>query len=453
MWFRRDLRVADHPALSAACARAGEDGIVALFVHDRALLRPCGEVRRAALRLALDGLAGSLGGLGGSLVERVGDPVEAVGRVAAEVDASHVYVSADFAPYGSARDRSVGAALRAVGAKLVAVGSPYAVDPGTLFTASGTPFKVFTPFAKAWMARSWPAPTGRPDRITGVGAVRSDRSLAWPDPAKAGMLAIDEESALDRLDAFVADDLKGYAEGRNVPAVDGSSRLSAALKWGTIHPRTILAELDGHLAGESAFRTEIAWREFYADVLFNRPDTARSPFQPAMAAMQLDTGSAAAARFDAWCTGHTGYPIIDAGMRQLLGAGWMHNRVRMLVASFLVKDLHLDWTLGARWFMRHLADGDLASNQHGWQWAAGTGTDASPYFRIFNPITQAKRFDPDAVYIKRWVSELAHLAAGDAHEPWRAARGGADIGGYPAPIVDHAHERDEALRRYKQLRA
>jgi deoxyribodipyrimidine photo-lyase len=225
--------------------------------------------------------------------------------------------------------------------------------------------------------------------------------------------------------------------------------LSPYLKWGCLHPRQLLAGL-GRSKAENVFRTELSWREFYADVLHHDPESARRAWSPAMRSMRVDSGRLADERFDAWAEGMTGYPLVDAGMRQLLREGWMHNRVRMVTASFLVKDLHLDWTRGARHFMRHLVDGDLASNQHGWQWVAGTGTDPSPYVRVFNPVTQSRRFDPEGAYIRRYVDELAGFDARTIHEPWTVLDGPAS--GYPPPIVDHATEREEALRRFAELR-
>jgi deoxyribodipyrimidine photo-lyase len=232
---------------------------------------------------------------------------------------------------------------------------------------------------------------------------------------------------------------------RNLPGVAGTSRLSAALRWGVLHPRQLLGELLPERPHE-VFRSELAWREFYADVLFRRPESAWRSLQPRMDAMPVDGDDRARARFAAWRHGRTGYPIVDAGMRELLATGWMHNRVRMITASFLVKDLHLPWQWGARHFLRHLVDGDLASNQHGWQWTAGTGTDAAPYFRIFNPTTQSERFDPQGDYLRRWLPELSDLDDRAIHAP--GARRPAD---YPAPIVDHAVERDEALARYRAV--
>jgi len=254
------------------------------------------------------------------------------------------------------------------------------------------------------------------------------------------------------LDRFLESRVTSYDQQRDRPDVPGTSRLSVHLKYGTVHPRTVLAGL-GRTKGEATFRNELCWREFYADVLWNRPDTVSHAFNPAMSAMQVDEGPEADRRFEAWAAGRTGYPLVDAGMRQLQAEAWVHNRVRMIVASFLVKDLHLDWSRGARLFLDRLVDGDLASNHHGWQWVAGTGTDAAPYFRIFNPVVQSKRFDPDGTYLATYLPELAGLPPAQRHEPWLARAAGADLDGYPAPIVDHAAERQEALRRYADMRA
>jgi deoxyribodipyrimidine photo-lyase len=220
--------------------------------------------------------------------------------------------------------------------------------------------------------------------------------------------------------------------------------MSVHLKWGTVHPRTLLADLGPR---DEALRRQLAWREFYAAVLHARPESAREYLQPQLAAMTWAAPSSDA--FAAWCAGRTGYPVVDAGMRQLLAEGWLHNRLRMIVASFLVKDLHIDWRHGARHFMRHLVDADLASNQHGWQWTAGTGTDPAPFFRVFNPVAQGRRFDPDGDYVRRWVPELRGVPGAAVHNPWRLA---APPAGYPAPIVDHATERQVALERYRAAR-
>ena len=221
--------------------------------------------------------------------------------------------------------------------------------------------------------------------------------------------------------------------------------MSIALRWGIVHPRQLLDDLEPTRAHD-VFRAELAWREFYADVLFRRPETAWQNLQSKMDAMPVDVDRRAKRRFGSWQAGLTGFPIVDAGMRQLRATGWMHNRVRMIVASFLVKDLHLPWQWGARHFMQHLLDGDLASNSHGWQWTAGTGTDAAPYFRVFNPTAQSERFDPDGAYIRRWVPELADLPDAEIHRP-----GAHRPELYPPPMVDHAVERADALARYRSL--
>ncbi len=459
-WFRRDLRLDDHPALAAAARSGGP--VLALYVLDPALLAPAGPPRRRFLAAALGALRELTGG---QVAVVAGDPVDVVPTVAAAVGAEAVYATADFGPYGRRRDEAVAAALAAGRRRLEAVDTPYAVAPGTLRTGGGTPFQVFTPFHKAWQAHGWDAPIATP-AVEWLAPAAADRPLVDPatitadssgrvtggnggepswTPATAG-----PEAALDQLEAFLAGPVDRYKDHRDVPAEAGTSRLSVHLRWGTIHPRQILARL-GPEPGPQAFARQLAWREFYADVLYARPETARQAYQPKMAAMQLDEGPEADARFHAWAEGRTGYPIVDAGMRELAATGWMHNRVRLITASFLVKDLHIDWTRGARWFMRHLVDGDLANNNHGWQWVAGTGTDAAPYFRIFNPVSQAERFDPDGAYVRRWVPELAGTANRFVHHPWDDPKGMPL--GYPYPVVEHDAERKESLRRYEAITA
>jgi deoxyribodipyrimidine photo-lyase len=446
VWFRRDLRLADHPALAAATA--AHDRVVALFVHDPALAGPSGANRVAYLHATLDALDADLDGL---LVERHGDPVTVVPRLAAEVEAPAVYLAEDFGPYGRRRDDLVEERLVADGRTLERVGSPYAVSPGSVFTKGGTPFKVFTPFSKAWRAHGWDQPIGAPRSARFLEGVAGGERPKTPQPtARTGLPPAGERAAHDAADAFLSEHVDDYAEARDRPDQDATSRLSPHLKYGTIHPRQLLARL-GDQQGPTTWASELCWREFYADVLFHWPQSARRNFAEAMDGLAWDTGKRADERFEAWTQGQTGYPIVDAGMRQLLDEGWMHNRVRMIVASFLVKDLHVDWRLGARWFLDHLVDGDLASNQHGWQWTAGTGTDAAPFFRVFNPTSQGKRFDPDGDYVRRYVPELRGIEGAAVHEPPTA---GGDLFSegvdYPAPIVDHAAERDEALARYQR---
>jgi deoxyribodipyrimidine photo-lyase len=365
--------------------------------------------------------------------------------VAREAQAASVHISADFNPYGSRRDEAVGAALGDV--LLVRTGSPYAVSPGRVRKGDGEAFKVYTPFYRAWKDHGWRAPaptiTGQVDWHTGLDGVDIPadpllpRSLELPE---AG-----EDAALRAWRAYRTKDLRTYGEDRNRPDLDRTSHMSVYLKWGCIHPRTMLADLG---PGDETYRKELAWREFYASVLAEWPESAREYFLPQMKDMPYARPTSKA--FRAWQDGATGYPIVDAGMRQLLAQGWMHNRLRMIVASFLVKDLHIEWQHGARHFMQHLVDGDLASNQHGWQWTAGTGTDAAPYHRVFNPVTQGQKFDPQGDYVRRWVPELRDVTGKAVHEPWEL---GDDMpGDYPERIVDHAAERKVALDRYNATR-
>ena len=446
MWFRRDLRLSDNPALTAAARQFGPRGeVVALFCLDDRLWRPAGPPRLAFLSGCLRALDESIGG---RLVVRSGPPPTTVADLAGEVGADRVVVTEDFGPYGRWRDDQVEAALRARGVELIRVASPYAVPPGVVVNRAGDPYKVFTPYARAWRAHGWPSPIRAPAAIrwaTGVTGepvpAAADVDQALPEPGEA--------AARRAARRFHERPLADYADARNRPDLDATSRLSPYLKWGCLHPRQLLATL-GRSRSHDVFRTELCWREFYADVLWHRPDTARRAFGESLREIEVDAGPGADDLFRAWADGRTGYPIVDAGMRQLRHEGWMHNRVRMIAASFLVKDLHLDWTRGARHFMTLLVDGDVASNQHGWQWVAGTGTDAAPYFRVFNPVTQGERFDPDGDYVRRWVPELRGISGRAAHTPWR--RPGGPPRGYPSPIVDHATERAEALRRYRQAR-
>ncbi|GAA5111903.1 deoxyribodipyrimidine photo-lyase [Haloechinothrix salitolerans] len=376
-----------------------------------------------------------------------GDPVDVVPALARACGAASVHISADTAPYGRERDAAV---AKALGGDLVATGSPYAVTPGRVRKQDGTPYRVFTPFSRAWLQHGWRGPAATDVAITrwvDPANLDVERAAIPADPDLGGVELPDagEEAALAAWRRFRADGLADYDERRDRPDVDGTSMLSPYLRWGCVHPRTLLADL-GSDPGATSFRNELAWREFHADVLWHRPDTARRNYDERFDALWWQPGPDAESLFDTWREGRTGYPIVDAGMRQLLHHGWMHNRVRMVVASFLVKDLHVPWQWGARHFMRHLVDGDLASNQLNWQWVAGSGTDAAPYFRIFNPTTQGQKFDPVGDYVRAHVPELRGIAGKAVHEPWRLSE--AERGDYPLPIVDHAVERQEALRRY-----
>jgi deoxyribodipyrimidine photo-lyase len=445
MWFRRDLRLADNPALLEA---AGDGGVLPLFVLDPALWDPAGPSRRAYLAASLRSLDASLREHGGRLCVVRGDPVRQVVLAARAVGAERVHVAGDTGPYGRARDERVEQALVDAGVELLRTGSAYAVGPGRVHNGSGEPYQVFTPFSRAWLEHGWHAPAGAPHDVDWLSL---DDTVDLPEPELPVGLRLPEAgetAAARRWAEFLHEGVDDYDEARNRPGVDGSSRMSMHLKYGEIHPRTMLADLARvNARGAATYRLELGWREFYADVLAARPETAREYLRPEYARMAYDEP---ADQLEAWKQGRTGFPIVDAGMRQLRATGWMHNRLRMITASFLVKDLHLEWQVGARHFMHWLVDGDLASNQHGWQWTAGSGTDASPFFRVFNPTSQGRRFDPAGAYVRRWVPELADPdRVPDPHEPDPDTR---DLVGYPPPMLDHAEERREALDRWERIR-
>jgi deoxyribodipyrimidine photo-lyase len=439
LWVRRDLRMRDHPALTEA-THAG-DTVLPLFVLDPHLIDEA-TPRRDHLLASLRALDDAMDG---RLVVRRGRPEQVVAAVADEVGADTVHVSAETTPYGRRRDERVRERLERDGRTLVATGTPYAVGPGTLTKADGTAYQVFTPFSKAWRAHGWPAPAPMP---RGLRWARAD-SEGIPDGPEVD--GAGEEAARRRWKRWLEEHLTDYDGARDRPDLDSTSRMSVPLKYGELHPRTLLADIAAHEGARSkAARTytdELCWREFYADVLWHHPDSAWHDLKPALSSMSY---SRARKPLEAWQRGETGFPMVDAGMRQLLAEGWMHNRVRMITASFLVKDLHIWWPEGARHFLAHLRDGDVASNNHGWQWVAGTGTDAAPYFRVFNPVTQGLKFDPDGDYVRRWVPELRHLPGKAAHQPWEHDDGYTQ--GYPERIVDHKAEREEALRRYEEAR-
>ncbi|MYR06577.1 deoxyribodipyrimidine photo-lyase [Gordonia sp. SID5947] len=426
LWLRRDLRLSDLPPLIAAKDRG--DAFLTCFVVDPRLEKSSGPRR---LSFMFDSLRELDTKLFGQLLVVRGRPEEEIPRLASAVDASSVQVSDDFSPFGRRRDAAVAEALGEI--PLEGTGSPYLVSPGRVTKPDGDPYKVFTPYFRQWREHGWRQPASstvaESDLLDPSGIRRSGRIRVPAAPAKLDLPA-GEDAALARWSEFVDADLDDYERNRDRPDLDVSSRMSAYLKFGNIHPRTMAADLGGSKSAQAYLR-ELAFRDFYASVLYHWPDSLWHNWNRQFDDIDLDTDDDAYRRFDAWKEGRTGFPIVDAGMRQLAETGFMHNRVRMIAASFLVKDLHLPWWWGARWFLDQLVDGDMASNQHGWQWAAGTGTDAAPYFRVFNPETQQKRFDPDGEYVRRWVAD------------------GADD--YPEPIVDHKTEREEALRRFRQI--
>jgi deoxyribodipyrimidine photo-lyase len=440
IWFRRDLRINDHPALLAAVESAEQ--VIPLFILDKTQIKEAGAKLLAYMAQSLRSLDESLGN---NLHIIEGDQVEILTALIKKYDVQEVHISAEYERYGAERD----ARVEAAGIKLVRTGSPYAVTPGRVVKPSdATPYKVYTPFYRAWRTHGWRAPAKTPKSMKFVQPTSEYRNFPdFPLPKGVEIIKAGEAAALSRFKEFTKKGLDTYDENRNFAAIDGTSKMSSYLKFGEIHPRTLLENL-GESKAHDTFRKEIAWREFYADVLFNNPMTDREYYAPRFADMRYDEPGA---QFKAWCEGKTGYPFVDAAMRQLLQEGWMHNRTRMVVASFLVKDLHLEWQLGERFFADHLVDYDVASNAHGWQWTAGTGTDASPYYRVFNPIEQGKRFDENGDYIRKYVPELAHLSAAEIHEPWLYLDGYSK--GYPERLVDHAIERLESLERLKEIKA
>jgi deoxyribodipyrimidine photo-lyase len=444
LWLRRDLRRSDNPALDTA---ADPGPVLACFVLDPLLLATAGPVRTGWLAATLQALNAELDG---RLCVRFGDPTAVIPQLAAQVSATTVHVATETEPAGAARDVRVRAALAERNVGWVETGSPYAITPGQINARHGGGFAAFSAFHRSWRSHGWPAPA--------AGSARLELAAAPSDPAAWSFLeaavaacpvplpGAGERAGLARWEEFLDHGLDGYASARDRPDQDGTSQLSPYLKFGALHPRTLLADLAGrHSEGSERFIAELAWREFYADVAWRHPTSLTTDLNP-LPLTHAEPGDA----FDAWRDGRTGFPIVDAGQRQLRATGWMHNRVRMITASFLTKDLHVWWPHGAEHFAQHLLDADLASNAHGWQWVAGTGTDAAPYYRVFNPTVQAERFDPAGDYVRRWVPELTHLAGATVHRPWAQADGYAR--GYPTPIVDHAVERLQALARYRIAR-
>jgi len=440
IWFRRDLRIGDHPALLEAIK--GSDEIVPLFILDKQQIEEAGAKLLAYMGQSLRALDESLGN---KLHIIEGDQVEVLKDLIARYNVKEVHISDEYERYGAARD----ARVEAAGIPLVRTGSPYAVKPGRVVKPSdGTPYRVYTPFYRAWRTHGYRGPVAAPKEIKAPTPPAEYRAFPdFPFPPNVAVIEAGEAAALRRFKEFKKKGLDSYDENRNFASIDGTSKMSTYLKFGEIHPRTLLDGLDETKA-QDTFRKEIAWREFYADVLFHNPNTDTEYYAEKFKEMRYDKPGK---QFQAWCEGKTGYPFVDAAMRQLLVEGWMHNRTRMVVASFLVKDLHLEWQHGERFFAEHLVDYDVASNAHGWQWTAGTGTDASPYYRVFNPIEQGRRFDENGDYIRKYVPELAHLSAAEIHEPWLFLDGYSH--GYPERIVDHAVERIESLERLKEIKA
>lgn len=473
VWFRRDLRLSDNEALHAAIASGLP--VLCLYIHndgDAAGDRPPGSASRWWLSRSLRALNQRLVEIGGRLIVLRGDPCAVLRRVARDAGVSAVFFNRRYERAALAVDEAVARALSDEGVRVEVSGGSLLNEPWRLKTKSGTPIKVFGAFERAARAVGEPPPPlPAPARIEDAGhAIAGDAiddlklEPSHPDWARemTALWTPGESGAHDLLARFTDDALDGYAEGRERPALDATTRLSPYLQQGEISPRQLWHAI-GHAAQGGAaqrhverFLTELTWREFAYHVLFHEPHLHERNHRAQFDGMAWQTDRAALA---AWKGGMTGYPIVDAGMRQLWRLGWMHNRVRMITASFLVKHLLIDWRVGESWFWDTLVDADPANNPFNWQWVAGSGYDASPFFRIFNPVTQGERHDPQGDYVRRFVPELDGLPAKFIHRPWDAPpavlrAAGIKLGDtYPRPVVDHAAARDRALAAFKALRA
>ena len=473
LWFRQDLRVQDNAALHAALARGGP--VIPVYIHDEAgegAWAP-GGATKWWLHHSLAVLDASLRARGSRLVLAQGDSGEIIAALVATTRAGAVYWNRRYEPAIIARDKTIKAELGASGIEAKSFNSALLFEPHTIANKQGKPFQVFTPYWRHCLTqpltaplvvakRDFPAPAAWPHSLD-IGSLGLLPKIPWDAGFRMAWVP-GEAGAQQQLKRFVAEAMTDYADQRNLPAVTGTSRLSPYLHFGEIGPRQVwsavqaLSKNSGVFPpsrGAQVFLSEVGWREFAHHLLFHFPHTPQEPLREDFKRFPWadDPGSE---KLRAWQRGRTGYPIVDAGMRELWTTGWMHNRVRMIVGSFLVKHLRLPWQQGAAWFWDTLVDADLANNTLGWQWIAGCGADASPYFRIFAPVTQGERFDGAGEYVRRWVPEIARLPDKFLHAPWTApanVREHAKIdGNYPDPIVDHATAREEALAAFKSLR-
>lgn len=448
-WFTRDLRLQDNGALARAIADSKDGEVLACYLLPVAEFEELSGIRQHSLLKSLEALRDSLAG-NLTVIEVVNHAQsgQALAKLAHDTGANRVFATRMHDHKSKKQQFQVGSALAKQGVELFLEDSMYAVPPGSVLKGDGTPYRVYTPFFKAWMAAGWDSPISIDSNNAKWLSAR--QPTYWPKVTKSSPIEIKagEGYALATWERFKTRALNKYDSQRDRADLSGTSHLSHALAHGEIHPRTLLAQL-GDSPAEEVFRKELAWREFYADVLWNNPHSSHDYYATRFAQMRYDSGPEAAEKLISWQQGKTGYPMVDAGMRQLLTTGWVHNRVRMIVASFLVKDLHLEWQVGANWFEQNLTDFDVASNSHGWQWTAGCGTDASPYYRVFNPVSQGLKFDPNGDYVRKYIPELRHLGGSAVHEPWNHPAGYSQ--GYATPIVDHAVERLEALARLKEI--
>ncbi|HEY0966755.1 MAG TPA: deoxyribodipyrimidine photo-lyase [Opitutaceae bacterium] len=475
VWFRQDLRLQDNTALAEAVARGGPVIPVYILDDDGEGRWAAGGASRWWLHHSLAALQASLEARGSRLILARGGALAILRSLAASTGAGAVYWNRRYEPAVIARDSTVKTVLTSDGLEAKSFNGSLLFEPHTITNKQGRPFQVFTPYWRHCLTLPVPAPVAlRAGPLPSpakwpAGSTLASFGLLPSIPWDAGFSPVwtpGEEGARRRLKAFVAETITAYADDRNVPSVTGTSRLSPHLHFGEVGPRQVWAAVQG-LSRESGvfplnngarvYLSEIGWREFSHHLVFHFPSTPERPLRPEFEAFPW-ASDPKGLRLRAWQRGRTGYPIVDAGMRELWTTGWMHNRVRMIVASFLVKHLRLNWTHGATWFWDTLVDADLAANTLGWQWSAGCGADAAPYFRIFAPVLQGEKFDPKGEYVRKWVPEIARLPDKFLHAPWTAPANvleyaGVDLGRtYPEPIVDHATARAEALAAFKQLR-
>ena len=465
-WFRRDLRVSDNVALSAAAKRA--EKVIPVFIFEDAFRTgpDVGAARLAFLLQSVESLRKNLAELGHTLVIRCGQSEEILPALAKAVGAQAVFANKLYEPYTQRRDERITGALLKIGVGFELFKDAVVWEETEILNLSGKPYTVFTPYSKAWKARAEIKPVGKfGNRKSEIGNFPSDVLPQTPDelgyPLTQKIPVGGERTALELLRQFMTGPVYAYGTNRNFPALDGGSNLSPHLRAGTIGIRTILAELNQARAKAESekrkaemqascdiFLNELIWREFYAQVLHNFPHVTKGAFRPEYDQLAWSDNQA---YFAAWCEGRTGYPIVDAAMRCLNATGTMHNRLRMIVAMFLTKDLLIHWQWGERYFMKQLVDGDLAANNGGWQWSAGTGTDAAPYFRIFNPVSQAEMFDAGGNFVRRWISELKDFPADLIHQPWENSLLLAKSK-YPPRIVLHENQRVKCLAMFKAVK-
>lgn len=454
-WFRNDLRLRDNTALNALSSRADE--ALTLFVLDPRIWRARGRPRERFLMDCLSRLARDLEKRGLPLLVRTGQPERVIGRLLKETGASVLSFNEDVSPFAVARDEAVRTVARRSGGEVLSTPDHVVYPASEIRTGKGGPFAVYSPYRKKWWSRWQEDPRLPVRRVRLPSAIPGYDKELLPEPVTGShdisLPVGGEAAARRRLDSFLETAAERYHEDRDRPDRDGTSRLSPYLRFGALSVRECVTkgleaanERPAAREGISKWLDELVWRDFYSAVLEENPHVLRKNHRREFDELEWNHDPRG---FEAWCEGRTGYPIVDAGMRQLRETGWMHNRVRMIVASFLTKDLLIDWRRGERWFFEHLVDGDPASNSGGWQWAASTGTDAQPYFRIFNPVRQGVRCDPQGAYVRRWIPELRGVDVRFVHEPWRAPVPPAD---YPAPIVDHAERRAECLERFRRAR-